>query len=300
MWPDGAGASPYRLCGATAASPDPFPVGSWPWARGSVGLAQGAGHGSRPGGRPEIKADPADQRRLLDLQGVDTALAQLAHRRRTLPEHAEIARLRGTRNLLASDLVGADTAVSDLEREQERAENDLEPVRERLNRNQHRVADGSVGDPRALGSLVEEIDHLKRRIDTLEDSELAVMEQLESATEGRERLRAEAGELDTQLGLLSTKRDRQLRELELEMSDRQVLREGIVPLIPAELLRLYDKVSATHAGIGAAELRHRRCTGCRLELNSADLRAFAAAPADEVLRCEECGRILVRGPESGL
>jgi predicted nucleic acid-binding Zn-ribbon protein len=148
--------------------------------------------------------------------------------------------------------------------------------------------------------MIEEIDHLKRRIDTLEDAELEVMEQLESATEGREKLRSEAAELDSQLALLSAKRDRQLRELELEMSDRQVVREGLVPLIPKDLLALYDKIGATHAGVGAAELRARRCTGCRLELNSADLRAFAAAPPDEVVRCEECGRILVRTAESGL
>ena len=247
-----------------------------------------------------IKADPADQRRLLDLQAIDTALAQLAHRRRTLPEHAEISRLRSTRSDLASDLVGADTAVSDLEREQEQAESDLEPVRERLSRNQHRVADGSVGDPRALSGLIEEIDHLKRRIDTLEEAELEVMEQLESATEGRQKLRHEAAEIDRVLAALSAKRDVQLRELEVEMADRQVLREGIVSLLPASLLAMYDKIGASHAGVGAAELRARRCTGCRLEINGADLRAFAAAPPEEVLRCEECGRILVRTPESGL
>lgn len=231
---------------------------------------------------------------------MDTALAQLAHRRRTLPEHVEIQRLHSIRTSLASDLVGADTAVSDLEREQWRAEHDLEPVRERLNRNQHRVADGTVGDPRALSSMIEEIDHLKRRIDTLEDAELEVMEQLESATEGREKLRSEAAEIDSQLAVLSTKRDQQLRELEIEMSDRQVVREGIIPLLPRELIALYDKIGATHAGVGAAELRARRCTGCRLELNAADLRAYAASPPDEVLRCEECGRILVRTSESGL
>jgi hypothetical protein len=196
--------------------------------------------------------------------------------------------------------VGADTAVSDLEREQEQAELDLEPVRQRLSRNQNRVADGSIGDPRALSGLIEEIDHLKRRIDALEEAELTVMEQLESATEGRERLRSEAAELDTVLSVSMAKRDQQLRELEVEMADRQVLREGIVPMLPADLLALYDKISATHNGVGAAELLRRRCTGCRLELNAADLRSYAAAPPEEVLRCEECGRILVRTEESGL
>ena len=97
-----------------------------------------------------IKVDHGAQLRLLDLQSVDLALAQLDHRRRTLPEHAELARLRAERAVIASDLVAADTAVGDLELEQSKAEADLEPVRERLGRNQRRIADGSVADPKAL------------------------------------------------------------------------------------------------------------------------------------------------------
>jgi predicted nucleic acid-binding Zn-ribbon protein len=77
-------------------------------------------------------------------------------------------------------------------------------------------------------------------------------------------------------------------------------RAGLAPLIPPDLLTLYDRIGASHGGVGAAELRQRRCTGCQLEINAADLRAFSAAPEDEVLRCEECGRILIRTPQSGL
>ncbi len=190
--------------------------------------------------------------------------------------------------------------VSDLEREQDRAENELEPVRERLSRNQHRIADGSIADPKALSSLIEEVAHLKRRIDTLEDAELAVMEQLEGATENRERLRREAAEIDESLARLEAKRADQLRELTEQVTERQRVRDEIAGLIPANLLALYDKIGASHSGVGAAELRRRRCTGCQLDINAADLRVFTAAPADEVLRCEECGRILVRTAESGL
>jgi predicted nucleic acid-binding Zn-ribbon protein len=276
------------------ATADPSPSGKVGWA------TSGSLSGLRGGRETAIKADQGDQLRLLDLQAVDTALAQLEHRRRTLPENAEIARLRAERGRLASDLVGADTAVSDLERDQSRAESELEPVKDRLSRNQHRIADGSIADPKALSSLIEEVQHLKRRIDTLEEAELEVMEQLESASEDRERLRREAAELDAQLAALEAKRDTQLRELAAELTDRRGVRDQIAPLIPANLLTLYDKIGASHAGVGAAELRRRRCTGCQLDINSADLRVFAAAPADEVLRCEECGRILVRTAESGL
>ena len=69
---------------------------------------------------------------------------------------------------------------------------------------------------------------------------------------------------------------------------------------PADLLAFYDKLRAQYAGVGAAALRQGRCEGCRLSFSTSDLNAIRAADPDEVLRCEECRRILVRTAESGL
>jgi predicted nucleic acid-binding Zn-ribbon protein len=247
-----------------------------------------------------IKADKGAQLRLLDLQLIDTALAQLDHRRRTLPEHAEIARLREQRAALGADLVAADTEVSDLELEQANAESELEPVRQRLIRNQRRIADGTISDPKALGPLVDEVEHLQKRISNLEDAELEIMEQVESAEASRGKLRSQAAELDEQLAGLLDKRNLQLSELDGQVAERRAERDEIAPHLPADLMALYLKVGAAHGGVGAAELRQRRCTGCQLEINAAELRLFAAAPDDEVLRCEECSRILIRTAHSGL
>jgi predicted nucleic acid-binding Zn-ribbon protein len=247
-----------------------------------------------------IKADPGSQLRLLDLQATDSALAQLDHRRRNLPEHAELARLKAEQAAVRSDLVAADTAVSDLELEQTKAESDLEPVQERLARNQRRIADGSVPDAKALSSMVAEVDHLKKRIGDLEDAELEVMEQLEQAVAERDRLRGRTEDLTAAVAEVTGRRDEQLAALDAQISQRRTERAAIVPTIEPPLLTLYDRVAASHGGVGAAELRARRCTGCQLEVNAADLRGFAAAPADEVLRCEECSRILVRTANSGL
>jgi predicted nucleic acid-binding Zn-ribbon protein len=247
-----------------------------------------------------IKADRGAQLRLLDLQALDSELAQLEHRRQSLPEHAEIAALRAARTAAAANLIASDTAVSDLEGEQARAEADLEPVRERLRRNQRRIADGTIPDPKALSSMVEEVEHLKRRISDLEDAELEIMEQLETATNSRARLRKETSELDTKLEDAAGRRDQAIASIDAAAAERRAERERLAPLIPADLLALYSKIGASHGGVGAAELRQRRCTGCQLELNIAELQVFAAAAADEVLRCEECSRILVRTNSSGL
>jgi len=247
-----------------------------------------------------IRADKSAQLRLLDLQTVDTTLARLDHRRQTLPQHAAITRLQTQRAALASDLVGAETTISDLELEQTKAETDLEPVRERLNRNQVRISNGTIADPKALSSMLEEVNHLKKRIGHLEDAELDVMEQLEAAVANRETLRARIDQVDDDLAETVAERDRQLTALDDESGGLRAERAQIAPQIPADLLALYDKIGANHGGVGAAELRQRRCTGCQLEINAADLRAFSAAPEDEVLRCEECGRILIRTSQSGL
>ena len=69
---------------------------------------------------------------------------------------------------------------------------------------------------------------------------------------------------------------------------------------PADLINLYERLRVQHGGVGAAALRRGRCEGCHLSLNTVDLNAIRAAAADEVLRCEECRRILVRTDESGL
>lgn len=237
---------------------------------------------------------------MLDVQTIDSALAQLEHRRKSLPEHAEINALTAAVATNSADVVAAETAVSDLEAEQNRAEAEIQPVRERLNRNQTRIADGTIADPKALSSMVEEVAHLQRRISDLEDAELEIMEQLESATSTLERLRVRAGELDRQLADAVARRDQAVAAIDVQVDQQRAEREELSPLLPADLLALYDKIGKSHNGVGAAELRQRRCTGCQLEVNAADLRVFAAAADDDVLRCEECSRILVRTASSSL
>ncbi|MEL4359058.1 MULTISPECIES: zinc ribbon domain-containing protein [unclassified Luteococcus] len=244
-------------------------------------------------------AEPADQMRLLDLAAVDLQVNQLQHRRRTLPELETIKTLMAERATLVENQVAAQTRLSDAQADAKRIEDDLNPARERLARNQKRVDDGSIGDPKALRSLTEEIEHLGGRINKLEDDELDAMQVVEDLGIEVDRLTMQRKELEDRIRALMAKRDSQLADLDAELAERHKEREAHVRLLPAPLVATYDKLSA-RMGIGAAELKQRRCTGCQLEANLADLRRYAAAPANEVLRCEECDRILVRTKESGL
>ncbi len=77
-------------------------------------------------------------------------------------------------------------------------------------------------------------------------------------------------------------------------------REVIAGSVPAELLKLYDKLRGQQGGIGAARLYQRTCQGCRQELAITDINEIRSAAPTTVVRCENCRRILVRTSESGL
>ncbi len=159
---------------------------------------------------------------------------------------------------------------------------------------------GLVTNPKDLEHLSHELVSLDRRISELEDIELEVMEQLETAQAELTSLRDQLATIDEKGKGVQTARDQKVASVESESatvtSDRTTLASGI----PADLLALYDKLRASKGGVGAAALRQRRCGGCGLELSPADLSVIKAKPSDEVVRCEECSRILVRTSESGL
>ncbi|KRC63351.1 hypothetical protein ASE12_00410 [Aeromicrobium sp. Root236] len=247
-----------------------------------------------------MKADPAAQSALLDLQAQDSALAQLQHRKNSLPEHTQIADLQAKANELDGARIEADTEVSDLTRAQKKADAEVEQVKTRRARDEERLNSGAISNPKDLESLQHELVALERRISTLEDDELEVMEKLEEAQTRLTALESDLTAVNEDLAQATDARDAAIVVLDEQAAAAQADRAQAAQGVPDDLIALYDKVRAQYGGLGAAALRARKCEGCRLELNGADLRDIAAAPEDEVLRCPECGRILVRTPESGL
>jgi len=247
-----------------------------------------------------MKADPSAQRRLLDVQTADSALDRLAARRRNLPELAQIETLTGKLGEVDDEFVRVSTEVRDLGRAQSKLEGEIELVRSRATRDRTRLDSGQVANAREVENLSAEITSLARRQSTLEDEQLEIMEQVERLEADTARLEGERSRLRGELDGLTRQRDAAFAEIDAEAAGLRETRSALVPEVPADLFTLYEKLRASNGGVGAARLVRRRCEGCHLELSGGDLREVAAAPADEVVRCEECRRILVRTAESGL
>ena len=246
-----------------------------------------------------MKASPQTQLRLLELADLDAELARLDHRRRGLPEVAELARLEARASEVRDALVVAETELGDLAREQSRAERDVEQVRTRIDRDRARLDAGQVSAARELASLQAEIENLHRRQDDLEEVVLELMERRETLESQLAELATERDRLSDETAEVAARRDAAVKEIDEQAGRASDQRSQIAAEVPADLLALYDQIRKTK-GVGAAMLRAGRCEGCHLSLNAADLSVIRTAAPDEVVRCEECRRILVRTAESGL
>lgn len=244
-------------------------------------------------------ADPADQQRLLILADLDAEYGRLQHAARSLPQHARIAEQMKQRQVIVEDLTRATTRVDDHAVALKRAESDLVPVRARLEREEKRVADGSVTDPKVLRGLTQEVERIRKRIEELEDAQLEVMDLLEAATAERDDLAQRKAALEERIRGDVATRDAEVGRLSAQARGVAEERGAEAKRVPAALLSLYERLRE-HSGLGAAKLHRGRCDGCQLQVNVADLDTYRKAPANEVLRCVECDRILVRTADSGL
>ncbi|MGH3767456.1 MAG: zinc ribbon domain-containing protein [Pseudonocardiaceae bacterium] len=246
-----------------------------------------------------MNADPAAQRRLLDLAAVDAELTRAAHRRRSLPELAELEQVGKALQAARDSVVASETMASDLDRDIRKLEAEIDQVRAREDRDRGLLDSGSISSGKQLEDLQHELATLRRRQTVLEDDLLEVMERREATGVDLERGRVAMADVEQRHLAATRRRDEALADLDSTEQQGNQERGMLIGGLPAELVTLYERIRARN-GSGAALLREGRCGACRLELDRTAIGRLRDASPDEVLRCEECGVVLVRTPESGL
>jgi predicted nucleic acid-binding Zn-ribbon protein len=245
-----------------------------------------------------VKADPAVQRQLLDLADADAELARIDHRRRTLPEIAEIVTAEQSARAKKDAQVSVQTQLDDVDREVKRQEKEIEAVRARADRDAKLMQGGTVA-AKQMTDLEHEIATLQRRQGVLEDDLLELMERREALEMDGQHAEVEFAKAEEALTDAAKRRDEVFADMAMQEARATERRNALVPKFPEPLLALYSRIHK-QKGTGASLLRSRRCGACHMELDRSVIAQIKATAPDEVVQCEECGAILVRTPESGL
>ncbi|MFP5314536.1 MAG: zinc ribbon domain-containing protein [Actinomycetes bacterium] len=243
------------------------------------------------------KAPQAEQLRLLDLQAKDSKLNQLQRQAAAVRANPELAALAGQVAAAESELVTAATNLGDAERDLKRAEDDVQSVVTRLERDEQRLNSGT-GSSKDLTALQSEVASLTRRRSDLEDIELEVMERVETARTARDDARKRSDAVQARLRELENARDEELGGIDAERAQVQAARDELAASFEPALLAIYEKTLAKR-GVGAARLFHGRSEGSGMELSPGDLADISRATEDDVVFCPDSGCILVRSAEWG-
>lgn len=245
-----------------------------------------------------MRAEVAQQRSLLGLVELDAELTRLTHRAAHLPEQKRCEELEAEQRAVADRLAVVSLALEDLDAQIAKLENEVDTVRQREDRDRGLLNSGAVGDPKQLEELQHELGTLERRQANLEDSLLEVMERREQIAADHAREQAALEAVDADLATALAARTAALAEVEQARTDTAARRAEAAAGIDGELLKTYERQLAS-SGIGAGRLQGGRCGACRIELDRGELARISAAPEDEVMRCEECGAILLRLKDFG-
>ena len=240
-----------------------------------------------------MKAEVAQQRSLLVLTELDAELNRLAHRATHRPEQQRCQELEAQQRAVSDRLAVVSIAVEDLDAQIAKLESEVDTVRQREDRDRGLLNSGAVGDPKQLEELQHELGTLERRQANLEDTLLEVMERREQLAGEQAGEQAALDVVQADLAVAGQQRDAVLAEVERNRTDTAARRAEVAAGLDGELLKIYERQRAA-SGIGAGRLQGGRCGACRIELDRGELARISAAPDDDVLRCGECGAILLR------
>lgn len=240
-----------------------------------------------------MKATPEDQNLLIELQLIDFHITQAKVKISTLPEIEQITAIHTRLENAAVELSVVETELADVAIELRRSEMDVEQVDDRIKKDESRLNSGS-GSPKELEQFQHELVTLAKRKSELEDSELEILIKHDGIKSRVDEL------LNDQVGLKQLELELNIRlenakaEINGKMSELNQARLALLPKIDPPLVELYEKVCQSAHGVGAALLIGNKCDGCHLSINAIELERIKGLAADEVIRCEECRRILVR------
>ena len=240
-----------------------------------------------------MKASPSDQLQILDIQRMDFHVAMLRNKVATLPEIAQLNTTNSRLTVLRNLQVAAQTQISDIKIELSRSESDVEQVVSRLERDEKRLADGSTS-AKDLEKLQHEVQTLITRRSELEEVELEIMMRIEGITARLNELKAEEAGLITKSSEIEELKKTATQAIDGEIASTVAERLSTITNVDKTLLELYEKIR-TSGGTGAAAMREGKCDGCHLSINGVELNRLKTLAEDEVVRCEECRCILVRG-----
>ena len=240
-----------------------------------------------------MQASVAQQSLILELQSLDNEIMQANTKLKSLPEIEQLLHIDKRITTATDELAVVKAEADQIALELRRGEVDVETVTDRIKKDEARLASGNA-TPKELEQLQHEVGTLKKRQESLEEIELEIMIRSDAIVARSNTLTTDLASLQTLKDEISGRLKTATDEMNKVIADKNTARNLSANQIEKPLLELYEKIRANGGGVGAATLVGNKCNGCNLSINAVEMERIKSLGKDELLRCEECRRILVR------
>ena len=240
-----------------------------------------------------MQASVAQQSLILEMQLLDNEIMQANTKLKSLPEIEQLLHIDKRIITATDELAVVKSEADQIALELRRGEVDVETVTDRIKKDEARLASGNA-TPKELEQLQHEVGTLKKRQESLEEIELEIMIRSDAITSRSNTLTTDLASLQTLKDEIAGRLKTATDEINKVIADKNTARNLVANQIEKPLLELYEKIRGNGGGVGAAALVGNKCNGCNLAINAVEMDRIKSLAKDELLRCEECRRILVR------
>jgi predicted nucleic acid-binding Zn-ribbon protein len=239
-----------------------------------------------------MQASPEQQSLTLELQLLDNEIMQANTKLKSLPEIEQLLHIDKRITAATEELETVKAEADKIALELRRGEVDVETVTDRIKKDEARLSSGNA-TPKELEQTQHEVETLKKRQLALEEIELEIMVRSEAITARTNTLTTDLASLETLKAEINQRLTAASGEINTVITNKQSDRNVVGAKIEKPLLDLYEKIRSS-SGVAAAALVGNKCNGCNLAINAVEMERIKSLAKDELLRCEECRRILVR------
>ena len=240
-----------------------------------------------------MQASTEQQGLILELQLLDNEIMQANTKLKSLPEIEQLLHIEKRVTAANDELAVVKSESDQIALELRRGEVDVETVTDRIKKDEARLSSGNA-TPKELEQLQHEVETLKKRQESLEEIELEIMIRNDAVIARSNTLTTDLASLQTLKDEISGRLKNATGEINKVIADKNTARNLVANQIEKPLIELYEKIRGNGGGVGAAALVGNKCNGCNLAINAVEMERIKSLAKDELLRCEECRRILVR------
>ncbi|HEY1172335.1 MAG TPA: C4-type zinc ribbon domain-containing protein [Verrucomicrobiae bacterium] len=230
------------------------------------------------------------------LDVIEKLLVLQSHDQKILKTQEELSGVGPQRQAANSKISGstqalenAKTQLKQLESERKRLELDVEAKQELIRK--YATQQSQTKKNEEYKAFASQIETCKKEISGIEDVELGVMEQIDSAkvavTKATDVAKADKTVLDGMLAKLSERES----VLKSELAALQAKRPEYAAAVSDEsALSRYDRLFKNKAGRALVGVVHSACGGCHMKLPTQVI--VGCQGQQEIVSCPNCGRIL--------